>query len=56
MGFANADLFSSNENNRDKSKTLPDIQGPPLGFDIMCLALADRNMQIKFGLKMVWES
>ena len=32
------------------------LQGPPLGFDIMCLALADRNMQIKFGLKMVWES
>ena len=25
MGFANADLFSSNENNRDKSKTLPDM-------------------------------
>jgi hypothetical protein len=26
------------------------------GFDIMYLALADRNMQVRFGLKVVWES
>ena len=30
----------------------PDIclQGPPFGFDIMYLALADRNKQVRFGL------
>jgi hypothetical protein len=32
------------------------LQGPPLGIDIMYLVLADRNMQVRFGLKMVWES
>ena len=32
------------------------IQGPPFGFDIMYLALADRNMQVRFGLKVVGES
>ena len=32
------------------------IQGPPSGFDIMYLALADRNMLIRFGLKVIWES
>ena len=32
------------------------IQGPPLGIDIMYLVLADRNMQVRFGLKVVWES
>ena len=31
------------------------IQGLPPGFDIMYLALADRNMQVKFGLKVIWE-
>ena len=33
-----------------------DIQGQPLGFDTKYLALADRNMQVKFSLKVVWES
>ena len=33
-----------------------DIQGPPLGIDIMYLVLADRNMQVRFGLKVVWGS
>ena len=32
------------------------LQGPPLGFDIMYLALVDRNMQVRFGLKVVGES
>ena len=32
------------------------IQDPPLGIDIMYLVLADRNMQVRFGLKVVWES
>ena len=32
------------------------LQGPPLGIDIMYLILADRNMQLRFGLKVVWES
>ena len=32
------------------------VQGLPLGFDIMYLALADRNMQVRFGLKVIWES
>ena len=31
------------------------IQGQPLGIDIMYLVLADRNMQVRFGLKVVWE-
>ena len=30
------------------------IQGQPSGFDIMYLALADRNMQVRFGLKVFW--
>ena len=32
------------------------LQGLPSGFDLMYLALADRNMQVRFGLKVVWES
>ena len=32
------------------------LQGISSGFDIMYLALADRNMQVRFGLKVVWES
>ena len=32
------------------------IQGLPTGFDIMYLALRDRNIQVRFGLKVVWES
>ena len=31
------------------------IQGLPSGFDLMYLALADRNVQVKFGLKVVLE-
>ena len=36
--------------------TLLGVQGPPSGFDIMYLALAGRNMQVRFGLKVDWES
>ena len=32
------------------------LQGPPSGFDLMYLALADRNIQVRFGLKVVGES
>ena len=32
------------------------LQGISSGFDIMYLALADRNMQVRFGLKVGWES
>ena len=32
------------------------VQGLPSGFDLMYLALADRNMQVKFGLKVAGES
>ena len=32
------------------------VQGPPLGIDIMYLVLADRSMQVRFGLKVVWGS
>ena len=32
------------------------LQGLPSGFDLKYLALADRNIQVRFGLKVVWES
>ena len=32
------------------------LQGQPLGIDILYLVLADRNMQVSFGLKVVWGS
>jgi hypothetical protein len=32
------------------------VQGISSGFEIMFLALADRNTQVRFGLKVVWES
>ena len=32
------------------------ISSNTLGIDIMYLVLADRNMQVRFGLKVVWES
>ena len=32
------------------------LQGQPLGIDIMYLVLGNRNMQVRFGLKVVWES
>ena len=35
---------------------LLNVQGQPSGIDIMYLVLADRNMQVRFGLKVVWES
>ena len=35
---------------------IEELQGPPLGFDIMYLALADKNKQVRFGLKVGWES
>ena len=31
------------------------LQGQPLGFDTKYLALADRNMQVRLSLKVVWE-
>ena len=37
-------------------KTACVLQGQPLGIDIMYLVLADRNMQVRFGLKVIWES
>ena len=39
-----------------QKKVANDLQGQPLGIDIMYLVLADRNMQVRFGLKVVWES
>jgi hypothetical protein len=35
---------------------IPNLQGLPSGFDLMYLALADRNMQVRFGLKVVGDS
>lgn len=32
------------------------VQGQPLGFDTKYLAPADRKMQIRLSLKVVWES
>ena len=32
------------------------LQGLPSGFDIMYLDLADTNIVVRFGLKVVWES
>ena len=41
----------------DKKVQMPgNIQGQPLGIDIMYLVLADRNMHVRFGLKVVWGS
>ena len=34
----------------------PNLQGPPLGIDILYLVLADRSMHVRFGLKVVWGS
>ena len=31
------------------------IQGLPSGFDLKYLALADRNIQVRFSLMVVWE-
>ena len=30
------------------------VQDIPSGFDIMYLALADRNIQVRFGVKVLW--
>ena len=32
------------------------IQGQPLGIDILYLVLADRIMQVRLSLKVVWGS
>ena len=32
------------------------VQGLPFGFDTKYLSVADRNMHVRFGLKVVWES
>ena len=50
---------NNNENSQESSKTwapkshADHLQGQPLGFDTKYLALADRNMQVRFGLKVV---
>ena len=33
-----------------------EVQGLPLGIDIMYLVLADTNIQVRLGLKVFWES
>ena len=33
-----------------------ELQGLPLGIDIMYLVLADTNIQVRLGLKVFWES
>ena len=40
---------------RERMYVLMYVQGISFGFDIMYLALAERNMQVRFGLKVVWE-
>ena len=37
-----------------KSKAVVQIQGVSSGFDIMYLALADRNMLVRYGLEVIW--
>ena len=51
-------VYSINQKFKDCifNDALPHIQGVSSGFDIMYLALADRNMQVRFGLKVLWES
>ena len=54
-------LMTMTTKKQDSNKTAESIvntllQGPPLGIDIMYLVLADRNIQVRFGLKVVWES
>ena len=39
-----------------RSGCLIEIQGVSSGFDIMYLGLTDRNMRLRVGLKVVWES
>ena len=53
MPFVRLPLNSGKQKVQENEKLL---QGPPLGNDIMYLVLADRNMQVRFGLKVVWES
>ena len=38
------------------TKSFFKVQGLPSGFDLMYLALTDRNVQVRFGLKVVGES
>ena len=45
------------DHNASKAKHFRSVlQGQPLGFDTKYLALGDRNMQVRFSLKVVWES
>ena len=51
-------IFSGVKNNflvptKQVIRRKQDLQGPPSGFDTKYLALADRNMQVRFGLKVV---
>ena len=39
-----------------KISVLSDLQGLPTGFDIMYLVLRDRNIQFRFGMKVIRES
>ena len=51
MKINNIEFLSQSQ----KNKAITDT-GLPSGFDIMYLALGDRNMQVRFGFKVVWES
>ena len=46
----------SDQNSLRTTGVASKLQGQPLGIDIMYLVLADRNMQVRFGLKVVWGS
>ena len=52
----NFGYLSQNEKLSDIRPPLASVQGLPSGFGPKYLALADRNMQVRFGLKIVWES
>ena len=47
---------SPNFGPKRREPTQVGIQGLPSVFDLMYLALADRNKQVRFGLKVVLES
>ena len=48
--------LKSSEKRKDYYEKEVVLQGISSGFDIMYLALADRNMQVRFSLKVIWES
>ena len=56
MSLAPADFTGAVFTHGELKKVLKYVQGQPLGFDTKYLALADRNMQVRFSLKVVWES